>query len=162
MNYPATDRTRLFIFDADDTLRQTTVPGQPCPHRPGEWELLPGVRERLCRYEWGVGGLHLGIASNQDHVGYGVLDAEMAWRLLADLVSAAFGPVVAHARIELCPHVPEAGCLCRKPRPGMLQAVMAHHRVPPHQTLFVGNADGDRMAAALAGTRFMWAADFFA
>src|SRR5689334_11626787 len=37
---------RLFIFDADDTLRHTLVPGQPSPRAADEWELLPGVAER--------------------------------------------------------------------------------------------------------------------
>src|SRR5205085_2553999 len=59
---------RLVIFDADDTLRRTIVPGQPCPHAEGEWELLPGVRARLHRIPPDV---YIGVASNQDHVGYG-------------------------------------------------------------------------------------------
>ena len=32
---------RLVVFDADGTLRRTTVPGQPCPRASDQWELLP-------------------------------------------------------------------------------------------------------------------------
>lgn len=153
---------RLFIFDADDTLRRTTVPGQPCPHRPGEWELRPGVRERLRRYDWGPHGLRLGIASNQDRVGYGLLTHAMAARLLAEMVVAAVGPLGPWARIALCPHRPEAGCGCRKPRPGLLLDLMGHFHLGPQATLFVGNHPDDREAAARARVRFMWEEEFFA
>lgn len=38
---------KLIIFDADGTLRRCTVPGQPCPNKADEWELMPGAKERL-------------------------------------------------------------------------------------------------------------------
>jgi D-glycero-D-manno-heptose 1,7-bisphosphate phosphatase len=41
------ENIKLIIFDMDGTLRRTTVEGKPCPHAPGEWELLPGVREKF-------------------------------------------------------------------------------------------------------------------
>src|SRR3954469_23477687 len=83
-------RYKLFIFDADDTLRRTTAPGKPCPHRPGEWVLMPGVRDRLSQVQWGsAGGPLFGIASNQDQVGYGHLTLTMARNLLRDLAHAA-------------------------------------------------------------------------
>jgi histidinol phosphatase-like enzyme len=63
---------KLYIFDADGTLRGCTVPGQPCPNRPGEWELLPGVRERLARIGWDErAGPHFAVATNQGGVGLG-------------------------------------------------------------------------------------------
>src|SRR3954453_1039403 len=78
-------RYRLFIFDADDTLRRTIVPGRPCPWRPEDWELLPGVQQILSRPKWNEpGGPLIGIASNQDHVGYGHLSLETARELLRD------------------------------------------------------------------------------
>src|SRR3954469_25785878 len=82
-------RYQLFIFDADDTLRRTTAPGKPCPHHPGEWELIPGVRETLSQLPWDhPSGPRLGLASNQDQVAYGFLTSEMARRLLRDLALA--------------------------------------------------------------------------
>src|SRR3954468_24111539 len=80
------ERYRLVVFDADDTLRQTTVPGKPCPHSPDEWTLKPGVEELLHSIPWGEpSGPRVGVASNQDHVAYGLLSLEMAQRLLRDL-----------------------------------------------------------------------------
>ncbi len=152
---------RLYIFDADDTLRRTTVAGKVCPHAPGEWELMPGVRERLARVRWGAGGAMLGVASNQDQVAYGHLTAEMAYRLLADLLAAAAGPVDPPPAIRFCPHALEVECACRKPAPGMLLEIVRHFGVVPAEALFVGNARSDREAAERAGIPFAWAHDFF-
>ena len=152
---------RLYIFDADDTLRRTTVPGKPCPHRPGEWELLGGVRERLSSMNWGEGGAHVGIASNQDQVAYGHLTEETCRGMLEDLVEAATGARLPDACIRFCPHALEVDCECRKPAPGMLHDIMRHFGVSAAETLFVGNAPSDQEAARRAGVGFAWAWDFF-
>jgi histidinol-phosphate phosphatase family protein len=152
---------RLYIFDADDTLRRTTVPGKPCPHRPGEWELLPGVRERLSRMDWARDGAYLGIASNQDQVAYGHMTEATCRALFEDLVEAATGTRLEDACIRFCPHALEVDCACRKPQPGMIHDIVRHFGVTEAETLFVGNAPTDEEAARRAGVRFAWAWDFF-
>lgn len=152
---------RLIIFDADDTLRRTLVPGQPCPRAPGEWELLPGVAERMRAIRWGASGTLLGIASNQDQVAYGLVPEAVARALLVETAIAASGAVPDSACVQLCPHAADARCDCRKPAPGMLLRIMRHCDVRPHATLFVGNGEIDAEAARRAGVRFAWAHDFF-
>jgi D-glycero-D-manno-heptose 1,7-bisphosphate phosphatase len=160
--YDMLDGYRLVVFDADDTLRKTIVPGKPCPHRPGEWVLKPRVREVLQRVSWGEqSGPQVGLASNQDQVAYGLLSLEMARRLLRDLAVAATGNTPAEPALQLCPHSRDEGCQCRKPEPGMLLNIMNYYGVDPADTLFVGDSEVDREAAARAGTSFMWAADLF-
>ena len=155
-------RYKLFIFDADETLRRTTAPGKPCPHGPGEWMLMPGVRDALRGVGWGSsGGPYLGIASNQDQVGYGHLTLEMARTLLRDLARSAAGFAPPEPGLQLCPHRLEQTCECRKPNPGMLRTIMKYYRVDPADTLFVGNHEVDRLAASRAATGFSWSTDFF-
>jgi D-glycero-D-manno-heptose 1,7-bisphosphate phosphatase len=152
---------RLYIFDADGTLRRTTVPGLPCPNAPGEWELIPGVKERLARVRWGEGGARFGVATNQGGVGLGYLTLQSARSLLVEMVVEAFGVWPPPGSIEICPHAPHLGCPCRKPEPLMLQRLMRRFRVSKDETLFVGDMDRDEEAARRAGARFMWAWDFF-
>jgi D-glycero-D-manno-heptose 1,7-bisphosphate phosphatase len=155
-------RFRLVIFDADDTLRRTTVPGRPCPHSPDEWELMPGVRETLAQVAWGKPDApYLGLASNQDQVAYGHLSLDMARRLLGDVAQAATGILPPEEALQLCPHRPEDECGCRKPKAGMLFRIMAHYGVGPEGTLFVGNNDVDREAAERAGVAFLFADQLF-
>jgi len=149
----------LVVFDADDTLRKTVVPGQPCPRRPGEWEIRPGVRDVLIAYDWTL--RRFAIASNQDQVGYSFVSERMARRLLVDLAHAAIGGAAARALIRMCPHVESDGCRCRKPEPGMLLDLCSETATPPSRTLFIGDAATDQECAARAHTHFMWAGDFF-
>ena len=151
---------RLYIFDADGTLRRTTVEGLPCPNRPGEWELMPGVRERLAEIDWSRA--RFGVASNQGGVGLGYLSLAAARGLLEEMAAEAFGVTKAPpGSVELCPHAPHLGCPCRKPNPGMLMRLMRRFGAGPDETLFVGDMDKDEGAARAAGTRFMWAHEFF-
>lgn len=150
---------RLIIFDADGTLRRTTVAGQPCPYQAGEWELLPEVQRRLCSLGPEI---DLGVASNQDRVGYGHVTLVSARQLLVAMIEQASGRRLARGAIQLCPHVLEFACACRKPAPGMLLRIMRHYGRGRRATLFVGNAETDRGAALNAGVRFAWAHEFFA
>lgn len=150
----------LYIFDADDTLRRTLVAGQPCPRAPDEWELLPGVADRLRAIRWGADAV-LGIASNQDQVGYGYLDLDLAHRLLMDLAEAAAGWRPPPEAVALCPHRLDERCECRKPAAGMLRRILSYYGIPARQALFVGDAETDRGAARGAGVPFQLARDFF-
>lgn len=155
---------RLLIFDADGTLRRCTIPGQPCPNRPGEWELLPNVRDILEPYDVNLVGID--IVSNQGGIGLGYLTESMARFLLQETLSEATGRFIGPDNIWLCPHVPSARCLCRKPAPLLLEHAQTRwHSLGlldgPEQALFIGDQDTDREAAARAGIAFCWSKDFF-
>jgi len=155
------DDLRLVVFDADGTLRRTLVAGQPCPLAPGEWELMPRVRETLATVDWRRRELRVGVASNQDWIGYGHLARAMGERLLHDAIAAATSGAARDPIVRLCPHVPEDHCTCRKPAPGMLLEIMATADARATETLFVGDMEIDAEAARRAGVRFRWASDFF-
>jgi D-glycero-D-manno-heptose 1,7-bisphosphate phosphatase len=152
---------RLVIFDADGTLRRTTVAGQPCPHGSDEWELLPGVHRCLAAIDWQTGQLAVGVASNQDHVGYGLIAPDVTRSLLCDMIDAATDGAVRDPEIRFCPHRLEEPCGCRKPAPGMLLDIMRARSMAPTDTLFVGDSPVDEAAARSARVRFAWAGEFF-
>lgn len=123
---------------------------------------MPGVRETLAQVSWrDADSPRFGIASNQDHVGYGLLSLGTAQELLRELAVAATDYLPPVAALQLCPHPAEMGCRCRKPEPEMLLAIMRHYAVTPEDTVFVGNEESDREAATRAGTNFIWSRDFF-
>ena len=153
----------LIIFDADGTLRRCTVPGKLIPTADDEWELLPGVKEKLAQIEWGSprhGGVAVGVASNQSWVAKGKVTEGMARQLLANMIFNAVGFQPPLWAIELCPHLAGSNCKCRKPRPYMLREIMGRWGVDPDATLFVGDLPTDRQAAEAAGCWFAWAHDF--
>jgi D-glycero-D-manno-heptose 1,7-bisphosphate phosphatase len=159
---PPWERYALWIFDADGTLRLTTTPGRPCPRHAGEWRLLPGVDAALRQVRWNSpGSPSLGIASNQDQVGAGLIPLDTARELLRDMVWQAAGVRLEDPALQLCPHGLGVPCRCRKPQPGMLERLMAHYHTDPSRTVFVGDSTMDRMAAQAAGTAFIAAGTLF-
>ena len=155
------DRVRLYIFDADGTLRWTTVPGQKYPLHPDEWRLMPNVPERLGAIAWSAGGPWLAIASNQNGIAEGLLTETAARGMIEAMLAAALGRIPDGTRIEMCVCSETAGCDCRKPAPGLLLRLLASYGVAPHEALFVGDLPIDAEAARRAGIGFMWACEFF-
>ncbi len=154
-----TKNYKLYVFDADGTIRRCTVPGQPCPNKPGEWELIPGVFERLARIDWSTTGL--GILSNQGGIALGHLDHKLAYEMLGEMVCQATHRFPPMGTIFVCPHAPSAGCECRKPKPLGLFSLMQRWQVTPAETMYVGDLDTDRECAQRAGVDFASAPDFF-
>jgi D-glycero-D-manno-heptose 1,7-bisphosphate phosphatase len=154
-------KPRLLIFDADGTLRRTTVPGKPCPDGPDEWQLLPRVRDTLSAICWDRNGYSIGIASNQGGVALGYLTRETARRLLVDMVVGAIGYLPLRSYVELCTCAPTANCDCRKPAPGMLLRILEQSNVSADRAIFVGDAEEDWEAAKRASMNFCWAWEFF-
>jgi D-glycero-D-manno-heptose 1,7-bisphosphate phosphatase len=153
------DSIRLLVFDADGTLRRTTVPGQPCPNAPHEWELIAGVREQLAVIDWDR--IAFGLCSNQGGVGMGLLSALVARTMLEQLALDATGRSWPEEAVQMCPHAPRAGCRCRKPEPEMLRRIMRHYHAEADETLYVGDLESDERTAERAGVRFTYAARFF-
>jgi D-glycero-D-manno-heptose 1,7-bisphosphate phosphatase len=155
-------RVRLYIFDADGTLRWSMPPGRKYPLASGEWRLMPGVAERLRKIPWSPEGPWLAIASNQNGVAAGELTEETARRLIVDMLRAALGRIPEQTRVEICICAESVPCPCRKPAPGLLLRLLDHFGLSPAEALFVGDLDSDAEAARRAGVAFMRADRFFA
>lgn len=116
---------------------------------PDEWRPLPGSIDaiaRLCR-----AGFRVAVATNQSGVGRGLIAPEAVTaihRELERLVLAAGGRI---AGIFFCPHIPEDGCDCRKPRPGLLRGIAARFAFDLTGVPAIGDSLRDLEAALAAG-----------
>src|SRR5262245_28728966 len=138
---------RFVFLDRDGTLVRDVGYG----HRLEDYELLPGVAEALVRLS--KAGYRLAIVTNQSGIGRGFFTAadfeRFQERLLADLAAAG-------ARIEatyVCPHHPEEGCACRKPRPGLLHRARLELGADLGASWVIGDHVKDMELAAAAGCR---------
>jgi D-glycero-D-manno-heptose 1,7-bisphosphate phosphatase len=55
--------------------------------------------------------------------------------------------------IFFCPHSPQAGCDCRKPAPGLIQAALKESGFSAAESILLGDAQRDLEAATRAGVR---------
>lgn len=131
------------LFDRDGTL-VIDVPynGEPdavCP--------LPGARAALDRLR--AHEVAVGLISNQSGIGRGLLSSAQV-RRVNQRVAELLGPF---GFVAYCPHLPGAGCRCRKPAPGMVFDAVRALGVAPTALAVVGDIGADVDAAVAAGAQ---------
>ena len=137
---------KLLILDRDGTLNRSRDDYVASPE---EWEALPGALEAVARLN--QGGWRVVLATNQSGIGRGMFDAASLNAIHTKLHRQL---ATAGARVEavfFCPHVPEDGCRCRKPAPGLFEQIGARFGVPLSQVPAAGNALRHVRAAASVG-----------
>ncbi|MGW2488244.1 HAD-IIIA family hydrolase [Streptomyces sp. NPDC001606] len=131
------------LFDRDGTL----VADVPYNGDPGRVRLVPGAAEAVALAR--SAGLATGVVSNQSGIGRGLLSTAQVHRVNAR-ADALLGGLDTWL---FCPHAPDAGCDCRKPRPGLILAAATRLGVPPAACLVIGDIAADVLAARAAGAR---------
>jgi D-glycero-D-manno-heptose 1,7-bisphosphate phosphatase len=138
--------TRLVIVGRDGVLNQYREGHVTSPE---EWVPIPGALEALARLHHA--GWHVVVATNQAGIGRGMIDmntVNLVHTRMNEALAAQGGRLDA---VFFCPHTPEDGCECRKPRPGMLQDIGRRYGVDMAQVPMVGDTLRDLQAAHAAG-----------
>ena len=118
-----------------------------------EFEFLPGSLEALRMLA--EQGTRVIVVTNQSVVGRGIIPQDELDRIHARMtreIEAHGGRIDA---ILCCSHSPDDGCLCRKPRPGLLLEAMDRFQLDPNLCYVVGDSLNDLMAARAAGLPFV-------
>jgi D-glycero-D-manno-heptose 1,7-bisphosphate phosphatase len=114
-----------------------------------EFEFLPGALEALKR----LAGLDLPVVvvTNQAAIGRGLIDAAEVDEIHRRMIEAVrlFGGRI--DAVLCCPHRPDEGCECRKPKPGLLIQAARMLRLDLAVSILVGDAESDLLAAQAAG-----------
>jgi len=114
---------------------------------PAAVRAMPTAAAALARLR--AAGIPTAIVSNQSGIARGLLDREQVDAVNAR-VDELLGPFDA---IVYCPHGPEDGCGCRKPRPGLVTRAAELLGVAPADCAVIGDIGADVEAAAAAGAR---------
>ncbi|WP_409278943.1 D-glycero-beta-D-manno-heptose 1,7-bisphosphate 7-phosphatase [Pseudomonas defluvii] len=135
---------KLLIIDRDGVINEDS---DAYIKSVEEWIPIPGSIEAIAQLS--KAGWTVAVATNQSGIARGyyptaTLDA--MHERLRGLVAELGGEV---GLIVHCPHGPDDGCDCRKPKPGMLKTIAAHYAVELAGLWFVGDSKGD-LEAALA------------
>lgn len=133
------------LLDRDGTLVED--PGYL--YRVEDYRPLPGVIEGLQRLS--AAGLGLCILTNQSGIGRGFFREQDFQSFQSHLVS----DLAAHGiRIEAtyhCPHAPEAGCGCRKPRTGLIERAQLELGLDLEHSWLIGDKPEDIELARRSG-----------
>lgn len=153
--------TGAIFLDRDGVINVKAPPHQYVTTRE-QFEFLPGVLDALA-FLAKNSGRKIVIVTNQSPIGRGLATWDQVLDLhgwMEEQIEAAGGRLDG---IYVCPHTPQEGCACRKPKPGMLRIAALGldldlvHPNEPKETLdlsascLVGDTGTDIQAAHAAG-----------
>jgi D-glycero-D-manno-heptose 1,7-bisphosphate phosphatase len=128
---------RFVILDRDGTiLVERTYLSDPA-----QVALLPGAASGLLRLH--RLGLGLVVLTNQSGVGRGYFDLDRLAQIHERMEAVLSAEGIRLDGIYYCPHVPEDGCRCRKPLPGMLERAAADLEFDPARAFVIGDKQSD-------------------
>lgn len=124
------DRDGVINHDSDAYIKSTD-----------EWQPIDGSLEAIAQLNHA--GYIVAVASNQSGLARGFFGIETLSAMhqkMDDLLSNVGGRVDA---VFYCPHGPDDGCSCRKPKPGMLLDIGQRFNVSLSELVFVGDSITD-------------------
>ena len=141
---------RFALVDRDGTINEER-------HHlatPEEVTLIPGSADALVRLrELGLG---IVVVTNQAEVGRGNLASADLDRINERLTTLLADRGATVDAIEVCPHRPEDGCDCRKPKPGMALRAAEHFGFAPESSVVIGDHLADLgMGRAIGATTIL-------
>ena len=139
---------RAVFLDRDGVLNRALVrDGLPYPPTElAEVEILPGVLEALLMLK--DAGFVLITVSNQPDVARGSLSIHKV-----EAINAYLGERLPIDRFIMCYHDSADDCVCRKPKPGMLNAGALEFNIDLSQSYMVGDRWRDVEAGNNAGCK---------
>jgi D-glycero-D-manno-heptose 1,7-bisphosphate phosphatase len=134
------DRDGVINLDSDQYIKS-----------PEEWKPIAGSLEAIARFT--QAGFRVVVATNQSGLGRGLFDMATL-NAMHDKMHKAVNQL--GGRIDavfFCPHAQDAGCACRKPRPGMLLEIAERFNLSLAGVPAIGDSLRDLQAASAAGAR---------
>ncbi len=138
MKYIVLDRDGVINEDSDAYIKS-----------PEELIPISGSLEAIARLN--KAGYKVIIATNQSGIArryYSEATLANIHKKLVGLLTKQGGKV---EEIFYCPHGPDDGCLCRKPKPGMLKQIIDKYAIEPAKLVVIGDSLRDLESALAVG-----------
>jgi D-glycero-D-manno-heptose 1,7-bisphosphate phosphatase len=136
----------LIILDRDGVINHDS---EEYIKSPEEWLPIPGSLAAIALFT--AHNIPVAVATNQSGLarGYYTEDTLQAiHQKMLTMVENLGGKI---EYIAYCPHGPNDNCLCRKPKPGLIQACLDKWHVPANTVPVVGDSYRDIEAAFALG-----------
>ncbi len=137
---------KLIVLDRDGVINQESPEFIKTPE---EWLPIKGSLEAIAQLS--QAGYDVVVLTNQSGVGRGLISADMLGQIhvrMIDYVQQLGGKIQS---VLFCPHHPEDGCDCRKPKAGLYQDLSERLKISFQGVYSVGDSLRDLQAAQLAG-----------
>ena len=98
-------------------------------------------------------GFQLCIVTNQACVSKKLIDISGVKNLTQEILHPFIK--IPDSQLFICTHEEFENCLCRKPKPKLLQDCLSHNQAHPASSFFIGDSPSDKEAAECAGVTFL-------
>lgn len=132
------DRDGVVNHDSDAYIKQ-----------PDEFHFIPQSPDAIALLN--AQGFQVILITNQSAVGRGIISGQTLdaiFRKMTRGVGQAGGRI---KDIFFCPHAPDQGCDCRKPKPGMILQAVDRHGIDLNKSFMVGDSAKDIECGKNAG-----------
>ena len=139
---------KLVILDRDGVINHDSASYIKSPE---EWKPIACSLEAIALLN--QAGYRVLVATNQSGIGRGLFDMATL-NAIHDKMHRALSLVGGRVDgIFYCPHAQDAGCACRKPRPGLLDEIAKRFGVSLDGVPFIGDSLRDLQAGAAVGAQ---------
>jgi D-glycero-D-manno-heptose 1,7-bisphosphate phosphatase len=139
------------FLDRDGTITDQSGGFLNTPEQMQAVPFMPGAVEALKRLQ--ALGYQLHVVTNQGGVGAGYVTEFTLCEMHLVLFDRLKAQGVHLSSIKSCKHKPDAGCECRKPKPGMLHSISQRFSIDLSRSVMIGNDPTDVQAGDAAGCR---------
>ncbi|THF61729.1 D-glycero-beta-D-manno-heptose 1,7-bisphosphate 7-phosphatase [Pseudothauera rhizosphaerae] len=137
---------KLIILDRDGVINHDS---EQFIKSPDEWKPIPGSLEAIARLnQW---GWRVVVATNQSGVGRGLFGMDTLNAIHEKMVKSLAQVGGRLDAIFFCPHAADAGCDCRKPKPGLLLQISERFNIALDGVPVVGDSLRDLQAGIAVG-----------
>jgi histidinol-phosphate phosphatase family protein len=143
------DSSPAIFLDRDGVINKQIFGGYVTEW--SQFEFVDGIKRTLA--ELTALRVPIIVISNQAGIGKGLLSVETLAEITRRFVSELQAEGARVDAVYYCPHVPEARCSCRKPRPNLLWQASRDWRINLPQSVLVGDSESDLQAARVAHCR---------
>jgi len=116
---------------------------------PDEFHFIPGSPEAVALLT--RKGFEVILITNQSALGRQMITLDTLEAIFDKMRAGIEGAGGEVKDVFYCPHTPDEGCECRKPRPGMILSAMDKYGIDPDSAVMVGDSAKDIECGRAAG-----------
>lgn len=116
-----------------------------------EFEFITGLFDSLRELQ--KAGFLLFIITNQSGIGRGYYTIQDFNILTSWMLEQFKKEGIAISQVEFCPHSPDEICECRKPKTGMIDAILKNFSIDLENSWLIGDKDADIQCAKSANIK---------
>ncbi|KZZ83748.1 D-glycero-alpha-D-manno-heptose-1,7-bisphosphate 7-phosphatase [Bacillus sp. SJS] len=145
---------KAVFLDRDGVINEVLTDRVKFVNRPDQFYLLDRAGEAVKLLN--DHGYLVYVVTNQGGVGLGFMTEYQLNQVHNEMIRqiAEKGGVIQET--ASCTHVPNSGCLCRKPEPGMILSLAERFKIDLSRSYMIGDREPDMSAGKGAGTHVLF------